>query len=150
MSEPLLTQPYTIYDTATGEIKRTVECPADQLEYLYETGSPAYEDYIDDTYDPDTYYVSGSPPAATAKTLLGSTFDVTSIDADGVDAATITGLPNPTNYVIEDLTETAGINKVTGTITDGTLVVTLNVAATVEVRLTSITKLEYSEEITAT
>lgn len=108
---------YAIYNTTDGIIR--------QIVFSTEAGAAlqlaADEDYIlggHGEIDDMSHYISGSPPAFTAKTDLTTTINKTSIADDGVDEAIISSVPNGTHYHIENDVFSYWAN---GTITDGTL-----------------------------
>lgn len=88
--------------------------------------------------DPTVSYVSGG--VLTVRPAFGGTFDTTAIAADGADAATITGLPNPTRVLI---------NGVPETVTDGEIVFTTEEPGAYLIAIDPFPSAPISVEITA-
>lgn len=120
---------YNIVDDTTGQIMLQIGADLDNDPNAVTDNTPvgmsAYQGEDTDT-DAEWYYVSG---VKTARPLFSSvaTWNKTTIDADGVDTATLSGLPNPTNMVVQvpmgkglDLpgpfTETSGSFSLTTTV----------------------------------
>jgi hypothetical protein len=102
----------TVYETATGRIFGTqdhsregVTLTVDPAHSVIPGESDGGVDYVD---------ISGTP-TITARSAITATLDKTSITADGVDTATLSGLPT---------TCTLNIDGDTVAITDGTLAFT--------------------------
>lgn len=82
----------------TGRLLRVATATgSDHANAMLDTG----EDWIEitDRVSPDDYYVSAG--VLTAKTSLTATWNKTAIDADGVDEAVLSTLPNPTTVVVD-------------------------------------------------
>lgn len=101
---------YTVHDV-TGTIVARVSVEGDASAYLSEI-TPLGGGYVVGDYDDVTYYISGG--IGVEKPTTASSIDKETIQADGFDAATITGIPAGWNYEIS--------NGVSG-VTDGTDVV---------------------------
>lgn len=125
---------FIVHDS-NGVILRTGSCPDSMLLEQAQAGQTAIEGIANDV----TQYISVG--AVTNKPALGSTIDKTTILANGIEIATISGLPNPTQATI-----TGGGASSTMTVIDGVLALTFNVTGVYKVRLTAINKLpqEYS------
>lgn len=82
--------------------------------------------------------VSGSPKtqrvvdgALVDRDINAASLDVTEIDADGVDTATISGIPNPSTVTVTGPIESEQ------TVTDGTLEVTTNTTGEYKIKISS-------------
>lgn len=118
---------FTIYDSTTGEIRR-----------VYDGSSPdaqlsAGEAYLAGRW-PDSEHrvdIGQTPPAAVSKTSPPTTIDVVAIPADGVTAATVSGIPAGT------LARAVGPGVNTKAVVgDGTFVLTFDVAGEYRLKLT--------------
>ncbi len=96
---------YAVYDTGTGEILSVGRSSAS----ITDIDAAITDGVVEGVADKDSDYVSGG--VITARPTASTSIDVTDIQADGFDAATITGVPTGWTY-----TTSAGQ---TGT-TDGT------------------------------
>lgn len=134
---------YTIYDLTTGEILRNLISSLEELAYDYDD---ATEGYVEGMYPEEEYYVTGSPATATARTSFGQVFDRTACRADDTQTATISSLPNPTAYEINQITD-SGITSSTGSVTDGSISLKSAITGSVEVILTADTKITHREVI---
>lgn len=76
-----------IYETTTGRILRNIVCTPDQVRYQVGAGESAMEG----TADGATHYAPLG--AVTARSAMSASVDVFAIAADGVEEATISGLP---------------------------------------------------------
>jgi hypothetical protein len=86
---------FTVYNPTTGEILRTGQCP----EGAADLQAGAGESVLYEASDPFSQYVSGG--ALTAKQNLSASWDKTQVTADGVDTATLSGLPDPITFHID-------------------------------------------------
>ena len=77
-----------------------------------------------------TQYVSGDPAALTSRPADPTSIDTTTIDADGVDEATISSIPNPTTVIVNGpilaVTDVTDGTFEFSTDTAGTYVITVN------------------------
>jgi hypothetical protein len=106
---------YVVYESTTGRILKSGTCPPSMLGIKAKEGETALAgDGLDSTHYVD---ISADVPALTKKSEIPG-FDRTVVAADGVDAATITGLPNPTFVT---LSTGAGAS-----VEDGTLALTFD------------------------
>lgn len=84
-------QNYVVYKTQTGEITNIgIANPEDENQRVVPIGSTML--YTDKRYNSD-YYVLDSE--LEERTALSATWDVTEIVANGVEEATLSGLPEP-------------------------------------------------------
>lgn len=108
---------FVAFDPATGVIRAAISSPADDVESCLES----WELWLPGLYSAALYYVDdlgdGADPryVVRARGPIGTAFDTLSIDADGIDAATISDLPAGT---------LVGVNGAWTTIDDGELVIT--------------------------
>lgn len=113
---------FTVYETATGAIRSSGRCHEDDLQLQdFITGTSV----IEGASGPDTHYVLDG--VITEKIAMPA-FDKTAIYVDLSDAATVTGLPNPTTatitgneYALVDGELTQSLKATEHLITDGTL-----------------------------
>ena len=129
---------FIIHDSL-GQILRTGSCPDSMVVDQLQPGETAIEGTANDVTQ---YIVSG---VVTNKPALGSTIDKTTIIGNGVDAATISGLPNPTAVSV-----VGGGATTQATVIDGTLALTLNLAGNYKVTLRAVNKLTQEYTINAT
>lgn len=123
---------FTIYDPATGWIKRTGYCIAGDLELQVQPGEALVLGYSDDDFNYVLDEVILDRPAFT--------ISKTEIVADDTDEAVITGLPDPVEV------------KIDGTayeITGGTLALSSPMPATYKVEIDHWPYLPFSVEVTA-
>lgn len=78
---------YIIYNLATGEILRNVDCPESMLDIQVAAGEDSLVGQADDA----TRYVQGGQ--AVDRPAMSLIVGATAITADGVDEATISGIP---------------------------------------------------------
>lgn len=125
---------FIIHD-ALGQILRTGSCPDSMVADQLQPGETAIEGTANDA----TQYISGG--IVTNKPAIGCTIDKTTMLANGVEVATISGLPNPTQARI-----VGGGSNQQVTVTDGALELTFDLTGVYKVTLTAINKLpqEYS------
>lgn len=129
---------FVVYKTTTGEILRTGRAPDDMLTIQAGAG----ETVIEGTANDATQYVAAG--VVTNKPPMGCTINKTTMLANGVDSATISGVPNPTTARV------SGPASSTATVIDGTLQLTFDLPGTYKVALTSINKLPQEFAINAT
>lgn len=110
--------PYIVYDLATGIIKRVGRAldgaggaPTARSQ------AAAGEGVIVGVADPETNYVDPATKEIRARPLLALSVDRTTIAADGVDKATISGVPAGARYAVLG-------TPLTGQVDDGTIEVT--------------------------
>lgn len=132
-------QHYTIYNTATGEIVKTLSVDDTLLEANYVAGT---QDWIAGAYDAREYYVSGG--AATPRPANTATADKSEIVADGVDALTISSIPAGTQATI------LGPTMSSITVDDGQLVITVEVPGDYVVSLVSFPEVDAEVTFVAT
>lgn len=129
---------FIVYRTATGEILRTGSAPDDMIAIQAIAG----ETVIEGTANDITQYIAAG--VVTNKPPMGCTIDKTTMIANGVEVATISGVPNPTTARV------SGPASSTATVTDGTLQLTFDLPGTYKVALTSLNKLPQEFTINAT
>lgn len=129
-----MTVRYAAYDVASGEITRIGTCREDDLA-LQGTIIAPVGDFVRDS----THYVSAG--VVTPKTASAAIIDKTTIVADGVDTATISGLPNPSLL---------DVNGSEVTVTDGTLELTTSLPGSYVIRLRNPAHFEMKWKVTAT
>ena len=95
---------YAVYITATGRITRTGTCVASDIDLQPGAGASVKEIPSGIEVADETHYVDGSSEFASRQTVT-ATWDKTTIDADGTDEATLSGLP-------EDCTVYEGDNSI--------------------------------------
>lgn len=139
---------YTKYKTATGRI--TMNLSVNDIDIAVNTAGD--ETAALGTYDNDLYYfIDGSPPLPTLKTVNTVALDKTTIVGDGVDGATFSTVPNPSTVKL--LT-----SKIQGrpieqsiSVTDGTLTITAQSKGTINIIVDSglmITQQTFSIKVT--
>lgn len=114
-----MSTPFVVYDSATGLIKR-VGSAMDGGGGAGTASSQAGAGesvLIGVSASPETEYVDVATGAVKPRPTLGLSIDKTTIVADGVDAATISGIPAGAQYAIIG-------TSIGGTVNDGTLEVT--------------------------
>lgn len=100
---------FTKYNLATGEILGTGECIDDHFDLQAGDG----EALIEDRFSPVDYYIQESIPVARPELIVVAS--TSSINADGVEVATISGLPNPTEV------ELSGVKRQKFQVLDGVI-----------------------------
>lgn len=80
---------YIVYENLTGKITKTGRCPVDMVALQAGDGRTVIEGTANDLTE---YVVAG---AVTPKPAMPVVIDKTEVTADGVDTATMTGLPDP-------------------------------------------------------
>ena len=116
---------YVVYDSATGRIKRFGSTAGSATDKASEPGEVSVEPSAGDFND-ITHYWDGT--AIADRQVVTATWDTQTIVADGVAVATLSGLPNPAEMVVDG---------VPATITDGELEVSLSLPKTIEIVLDS-------------
>ena len=101
---------YTVHDSV-GRIVSRIGVEGDAIQYLSDITPPG-GGYISGDYDDSSYYVAAG--VGTLRPAVPHSIDTTAVQADGFDAATITGIPIGWNYEVS--------NGASG-VTDGTDVV---------------------------
>ncbi len=138
---------FTVFDSTSGEILSNIDVESSDIAANVEAG----EDYISGFYLRDEYYISdpGGTQTPTLKVDPTITWDVITIDGDSIDAATATGIPNPSD-VFYDVQFMQGVQSIAdNTITDGTIVYTSAGYGTMIVVIDAgITYLLHEQEIT--
>jgi len=81
---------YIVYDSTTGQIKRTGVCAPVALPYQALTGESVIEGVANDLLN----YIDVTIDSIETKTTMPYTIDTTSIAADGVAESNIIGLPD--------------------------------------------------------
>ena len=119
---------FVVFDLASGRIKRTgVAMDAGGGASAAASQAEAGEGVlVGVTANPMTQYVDTSSNSVVARPSLILSIDKTTIVADGVDTATITGIPANATFAIPS-------RKLSGVISDGVLEVTSNVAGAFDV-----------------
>lgn len=98
-------QQYTRYETATGKIIGWFGCRPAIADAQLLTG----QGRIDDSYRSDDFYIQNG--VAVARPDNNTTINTTSIQGDGIDEATISNIPNPSEvrvFGVGDYTVTDG------------------------------------------
>lgn len=108
---------YTVYNTTTGEIVRQVKCPSDSADLQAGDG----EDLLDGGYNDLDYYIDLTQTSPELKPSMPGAINTTTIAADGVDAATITGLPTQSMNG-NSIAVTAKVGRQRHNVTDGEVV----------------------------
>lgn len=87
---------YVVYDTASGRVKRLLNCEPSHISANVQTG----ESSLEGVADSQTQYISGG--AITARPSITATWNKTTIAANGADAAVLGAtLPNPTTVSVK-------------------------------------------------
>lgn len=114
-----MSTPFVVYDTATGLIKavgRAMDAKGGVSTAWAQTrGTDAV--LVGQTADPETQYVDPSSGTLRERPALTLTVDKTTITADGVDTATISGVPAGARYAVLG-------TAVAGDVADGVIEVT--------------------------
>jgi hypothetical protein len=105
-----MTSPVTIYRTDTGEIVSSggilliAEFRDAQISAALAPWGSDNHDLLEVASDPNTQYVQvfNGVEIVVDKAVLQVAVDKTAITADGEDFATLTGLPNPCEIIIDD------------------------------------------------
>jgi hypothetical protein len=105
---------FIIYDTRTGEIKRTGNCPTDMV-VLQPDGSN-FEAVMEGEADDSIHYILNGVLAMRPENP--STIDKITMAANGVEITTISNIPNPSTVTIFPIAMY--------TVTDGTLQFTID------------------------
>lgn len=117
---------FAVYENASGRILRVGNCAAALLGNQAKAGETAVA-VADDVKD-NTHCWDGG--AVAAKTAFGGSWDKTEITADGTDAATLSGLPDPVDLIIDgELVNVTGGQLVFKATTPGDYVIKLDVPA---------------------
>lgn len=92
---------YCTYLIATGALRTTGSCEDAALD-LQHVGDGCAIMAVDQPVFPMGWYidVSQTPPAPAPRPAFTGSIDKTAISADGVDAATLSGLPNATTVTV--------------------------------------------------
>jgi len=109
---------YIVYNNSTGQILRTGACPDDMVSIQKLS---IEEDVIEGEAHDLTQYVIFPSLLVINKEANPASIDKISITADGIDTATISDLPNPTDV---------RINKDKYVVTDGTFEFTVDTTGT--------------------
>jgi len=123
---------YVTFNTTTGRISQILDVAS--ADYIANNAADGEDLLVVPSSIIDiqfaTHYVSdpsGSPAIAERGDLnTVVSWDNQTIDPDGVDTATLSSVPNPSNYSIWDQ-DGVGIDPTDGTITDGSFVTSCNV-----------------------
>jgi len=108
---------YAIYDPATGRIIRFGGCPASMVAIQAGPGETVLEVPETTVFNDITHYIVAG--VVTPRPSL--TLDKTAIAANGLDTATLSGLPNPCTIFVDGTSQT---------VTDGVLELSATIAET--------------------
>lgn len=134
-----MTIQYTVYDTATNQILRTGE--AMTMEQALLQGNTAGTTVTTVGSDPVTQQVVGGN--VVSRPVAGISADKTTFVANGTDAVTISNIPASTVYSVA-APANLGIPYIADTtVSDGTLIITTNVAGTYVVTLRKFPNADY-------
>tara|TARA_B110000908_G_scaffold112873_1_gene132364 strand:- start:27 stop:434 length:408 start_codon:yes stop_codon:yes gene_type:complete len=131
---------FIVYNSVTGQILRKGKAPFNDVEaQAWEQDTSAVELYC---ADDSTQYINitSDPLSVEDKTIITYTIDVTAIDADGVDVATITDLPDGC---------IATVNSESEQETEGVIVFGTDLAGVYQILLTHPLALDTILEVTA-
>lgn len=121
---------YVIYNTSTGEITKSLQIYDENDTVSVANNVGGGEASLQEDGEPSTHYVTGG--VSTPKLALSTvaTWNTTTIDADGVDAATLgSSLPNPTRITV--IASAPGIAPITQVnVTTGTFTLTTTTPGT--------------------
>ena len=124
---------YTIFDSTSGEILSNIDVDASDIAANVGAG----EDSILGYFLSDEYYIV-NPATTKVPTLKADptiSWNFTTIDGDATDAATASGIPNPST-VSYDINGMSGVKPISDTnVTDGTLVYKTPGAGTVTISI---------------
>lgn len=139
-----MSTPFIVYDASTGLIKRIGSAmAADGGAGMASAQAGAGEAVlVGVSANPETDYVDVATGTIKPRPALSLTIDKTTIAADGVDAATISGIPAGARYAI--LGTSLG-----GTVNDGTLEVTSTKKGRMEVIIEHPPAIPWRKEILA-
>lgn len=141
---------FMVYDTASGVVLRSGQCPEELLAIQAGAGETAIEvpTGID---EPEDYYMSVGEPVAKPLITTVATWSTLAITANGVSAATLgAGLPNPSTVVIRPPADLGIANIANQIVTDGTFNLTTTVPGDYTVKVSATHYLDYEETISAT
>jgi hypothetical protein len=95
--------------------------------------APEYDVITDgaDEATPAAHYIAGSPPTVTTRPATVCTLDKTTIADDGLDTATLSGIPIGATVAVTDQNGTT-----TYTVNDGTLEITADDPGTITITVT--------------
>jgi len=128
---------FTIYDDATGEILRVEGHSYGVTPTLLDGQS-----YLEGKFNDAIQYVVAD--VITDKAAMGVSIDKTTADADGVDTATITGVPNGAQVSVVN----GFLSLLSEAVTDGEVELTAEEAITMKVSLRLFPFLDYDTEVT--
>jgi hypothetical protein len=120
---------YTIYQSVSGKITGWSDNPE----------APSIGDFgphrsflpVDSRPNEEAHYITGSPPTVTARPTLSCTLDKSTITANGLDTATLSGIPSGAAVSVTDQNGTT-----TYTVNDGTLEITADEPGTITITVT--------------
>jgi hypothetical protein len=130
MSEEPAQVKQVVYNQTTGVIWFVMTLPETLAGY---SGDPDYQGLVlplDTVVASDTHYVSDG--ALAARIAMTPTVSKTTLTADGTDAVTISGLPDPCTVAI-----TGAISVAATTVTGGSITLTSNTVGAIRVRVTA-------------
>lgn len=132
---------YAIYDQVTGKINRIIEASLGQGAIQVQPGE-GFRDVSSSCQD-DTHYIDLSVVTGieAMKTAFSISVDKTLINADGVDKATFTNIPNGTEVFVQLESK--------GTINDGTLELTNDAIESMDVLFQHVEYLDHQVTINA-
>lgn len=133
----------TIYELATGKITKNVMCDSTEIinQFDFET-----EGYIEGESNDITQYVFEE--TITDKPTSPCTIDKYVISPDGVDSATISNIPNPSEVSITIVSADGAEFVNNFTVTDGSLVFNSLVVGEYSVKIRTLNYLDYVVLIT--
>ena len=140
---------WTVYEIATGRIDHAqwVPPPAPVDDTFAGDGFTQIES-ANQTVGDDAAasYISGTPPAVARRPAHTITIDKTTINADGVDAATIAGIPRGARVQFEDGQPGARIGRGPA---GGIILITADRPATMRISVDPFPALEFTTTIVA-
>ena len=128
------------YVTNSGQIVDIIDSPStfEQLQLNTDADNSLLQ--IDQRINPNNFYVDLDTFEIASKSEISYTLDVTAIDADGVDVATITDLPDGCIATVNDESEQE---------TEGVIVFGTDLAGVYQILLTHPLALDTTLEVTA-
>jgi hypothetical protein len=120
---------YTIYETATGKVRGFLQADVAPSADWFEPGVSAIESVGEFGDDGSAQYLPGG--VLTARPATACTLDKSTIAANGLDTATLSGIPSGAAVSVTDQNGTT-----TYTVNDGALEITADEPGTITITVT--------------
>ncbi len=136
---------FCLYDLQTGAIKNTGICDPSTLEQQVQNPGQGVLQITSPCFPRDWYIdVTANPPTPILRPEFSGAIDKTAIRPDGLDAAVLSGLPNPSTVTIIGI-----MRRDVTTVTDGNFRITSTAAGRLSVYVDGFPEKLFQTTVTA-